>query len=251
MGMWSCPGCGILNNGEVRYCVRCGNVRPDERTSAGTKKANGAVAFAGVFFLAVALVVSIILDVSTRPWANIATAAVEDVSLSESSVPSQPLSYEKGAVVDGVYTNRWANLEFDVPDAFPEADSYVYDVYNATGQGAEYGFVSQNLISGRSYLVFFEPVSDGVTDVEYMDAFIESYIYGVELAGSTVDVYEYYYGVLAGDDYLVCCANVKENGVWEYICVRIYDGYAIAVVASSTDENEVIDTLNSIRSPKA
>ncbi len=55
--------------------------------------------------------------------------------------------YTKGEILDGVYTNEWAEISFEVTSEWPEGTAADYAEYN--GDGTECGFISYIEDEGR------------------------------------------------------------------------------------------------------
>lgn len=149
--------------------------------------------------------------------------------------------YSKGETVNGVYTNEWANIEFELGDTWKELvlEKYVYSAED----GVECGIVAE---SEDAYVtvVFCEGWSDEEPEEYFEKLDTDAY------EGDANDTYtvrvdgDFFETKIAGETFVVrkYYAEWLEDGYAyyhnRYECVRIEGDYAIhiSVVAAEGDE---------------
>ncbi len=156
------------------------------------------------------------------------------------------VSYTKGAVIDGVYVNEWANFKFDITSWQPITDEEYASYGN---ENTEYGFMSYGTGTGQQFSVCFEDLS--VQSEEYDAAGYSTELVKVLEKSFTeknipYSIGEFYETVVADETYCTFDTDIGNGKLFQRICVRIYKNRAITVSVSSTDNAVIDETFKSI-----
>lgn len=161
---------------------------------------------------------------------------------------SGAISYSKGDVQDGYYSNEWANIKFKLTEEWPESDENVYSNYE--NRTTDCGFISLDELSGKQFAVQFEDLSAYVKSYsanDYLKAFAEQLNNQYKNNNIEFDISEIFDINIAGDKYSAIKTHIVHNGMCMYNCCKIVDKHAVIITVSSYDENIIEDTLAQIK----
>lgn len=138
-------------------------------------------------------------------------------------------SYTKGAITDGKYVNKWADLQVTISGDLANASAEDYASFEDAK--TESGLVLTNDDRSKQLAIVFEKLEKSISDEEYLNVISTALKSQYESIFGKCDVSNYE-ATVAGRTY----ASVKisiENALTQTIHVRIVDGYAIAVLATA------------------
>ncbi len=172
------------------------------------------------------------------------------IGTADNSADNSSENYTKGEFDGSVYVNEWANIKFEIPEGFSEADSSEYStVENSTTDCGIY-FISDDK-TGLIYICYEKlPSYPEYNEKEYLDAAIKVIddISGVTY--STPDAYSK--AKVAGISYTK--AEFKINNGYtdmvDTICVKKLENYMISVCALSPTSQENAELIDSITKAK-
>lgn len=153
------------------------------------------------------------------------------------------VAFTVGDVTDGVYTNEWLGVRFDLTDTFPE-----YAVSDRENYGGNTcGYASVNEVSGDQFVVQFDtelPTTE--LDAERcLDELMEINVAQYEAMDLTVELGKKNEWTLAGRKYYV--QSIVANGVMHhYTAVAVVDDRYVIISATSVDEYKIIRSYNAI-----
>lgn len=189
------------------------------------------------------------------------TSDASDTSGTTSSGDSGRI-YTKGSVIDGVYVNNWASLQFEITDEWPAGEKEDIKAYEATNITC--GLVAGDITAGKQLAICFEklPVVESTESSEsaaesevsveeftidgYLDDIVVSY--GAAVAESTVG--EYRDVTVAGEKYRAVDVVVGES-VYQTIAARKNGNYCIVLIATGDSKEVTEQALSLITAPSA
>lgn len=160
--------------------------------------------------------------------------------------------YTKGEIIDGWYSNEWANIKFKTTEDFydmPEKHSN----YENTTTDCAFAYVDSLL--GNQFVVAFEDLSShpGITVDEYVDALKSVLESSYSTTGSKLISSKNSSIRIAGEEYKTIEHQITNtNGMKIKIltCARIIGDKAVFISISSQDDSWINSRLNNIETIK-
>lgn len=163
--------------------------------------------------------------------------APEAPETSETSAPAEPATYTKGAIVDGVYRNPWAGLNYTLTADLPEGTRAEYASYeNAT---TECGLLVSDTQTGRQLAVIFETVpelSATMTATEYINILVRQIVPAYRAQGITVAAEGPFSITIAGQTYSATKISLNGGVAYQYYCSRRIDDRIVTIVSTESDD---------------
>ncbi|MBQ1205605.1 MAG: hypothetical protein IIX67_00220 [Clostridia bacterium] len=153
-------------------------------------------------------------------------------------------SYTAGEVVEGVYVNEWAELQFAIDDGFVDHTDDQGHFYE--DEQSDIGFVVWKEENNCNATLSFQHIgnTNGYTEHEGMNDYLEGY--GDEIkeeCGITPTISEYFKYSIAGEDYTTAKVGISQFGV-EYHCIRYEGEYAIIIYVCADDDETAKSILS-------
>ena len=198
----------------------------------------------------------------------------ETAETSDSAVSSQPPEGEsapadtdastvltKGGWNDGVYTNDFSGISFELPEGWVAAtdeelaslmgiaaDSLEDDqqwILEAAEQAAMYDALAQDPERGNNVLIYFGNLSviggaEGLSEEDYLEM-TKQLLTGMEQYQYTFD--EPYKTTIGGKAYLAVRAEEVNQGLAQYYLIRIQDGYVVGITVTIIDETNIDEII--------
>lgn len=156
--------------------------------------------------------------------------------------------YTKGAVENGSYINKWANMRFDIGNEWTEGTYDQYAAFEGDGK-TECGLLLSDEVGGKQLTIGFEKL-DGVnlliSEDEYLDVVVDGMKNQFTGTGLTCIVSDYYDYPVANKTFRSVKISFEGVGMVQQIHVCNYDGYMIFVMAMAQSEYDAISTVNDI-----
>ena len=160
---------------------------------------------------------------------------------------SSDVPYTKGDFDGSVYTNEWADIRYELPEGYNDADSYYYS--SAESENVDCGLYTFSEDLTSFMYISFEKLPTSLYDEEdYLDSALKVL---EETSGESLDVdysddYEPY--TIAGYEYLKASGEI-DNGISTRsfgFFVRKIDGYMVLISACDAtdfDVDEIVDDI--------
>ena len=156
--------------------------------------------------------------------------------------------YTPGAIEDGEYIHRWADIRFEITDKWVPNDPSTLGRYK--NDTTDCGFASVDNMTGDLFVIQFENVSGKFIfdEGDYIDVLESNFNniydrYGVDYRYDRDNEIN-----IGGETYLVIRYDLGKSVC--YTCVRLKNDVAIVISLTTSDETEILTTLASIKSAK-
>ena len=183
------------------------------------------------------------LNTSYNPPSGSDVTSYGAVSSTAAALPSVP--YTKGAIVDGVYINEWANIQFEVTDEYPETPS-VYSTFETNV--SDCGFVSQS--ESLTFCVTFDNLT--MYSKPEPDWYVEQIISQMEQSMLDND-FSFEFGeasemTVADASYAVVDGTVGDDFIYVTVALRIVDNRGVSILLMSPSQEQNYNILSAIDS---
>lgn len=258
-----CLNCGNVLEDSVRFCSVCGssefqnlaqngNMQPDfvqmqNVYSPPTQKKGGlkgwqmALIISAIILFAV-MVSGVLAAIWSAEDENTGYQGSSYSNTGSESGAKSDVDYTKGSFDGVTYTNEWADIKFQLPEGFTDADSTVYSA--AENANTDCGlYVISNDTMSLMYVAFEKlPVFSNYNEEKYLDACMENLKKQAQPKYETTD--QYTTKNVAGYTYTVAeCSFSNANGEFaQSIYVRKLDDKIIFVSAAgvSHEKNDAL-----------
>ena len=161
---------------------------------------------------------------------------------------SSSISYTKGETKDDVYVNEWANLKIDYNDVWGVGTQEAFDSYE--NNVTDCGFLSSD-DEGNQMALCFEKLT-GVNKLynatDYLEILEDGMVRGYDDLDISSSVSEFYEISVAGENYKACDISLNDGAVFQRICVRVLDDYAVSFIVTSYSISEIEEKLDKVQS---
>ena len=201
--------------------------------------------------LAVILVIASLLTLAACGGGSSTTTSDATSETSSGASADSGRVYTKGSVIDGVYVNNWAGLQFATNDEWVACEKDVIKSYEVTGVSC--GFVAGASSSGKQLAICFEKlpaeeeaeevsdasaeVSEEVSKVEFtIDGYLDTLVTGYSSTVAESTFGEYRDITVAGEKYRAVDIVLGE-AVYQTICARRNGNYCIVLIATGNEKD--------------
>ena len=256
-----CKSCGANVPVDAKFCQVCGRSdfvinnqttnpsynqtwQPSAPQNKPKKRKTGLII--GVIAVVLILIVVISTVLQKQEYGN-STWDGESNNNSESN--SEELYYSKGSFDGLTYTNKWADIQFSLPEGFSNADLEKYSAVENSNTECGFYFVADDAMS-QIYVCYEKLPTFPVYDEEkYLDAVMNSFEAENDTSSVTYKTYDEYSTVdIAGYTYekAGCEINVGNNVFLNTIYVRKLGDYMICISVISSDQESNDNLINNI-----
>lgn len=162
---------------------------------------------------------------------------------SGNTTPDTGASYTKGAISGDKYINKWADLRFDLDDIWTNGSADQYASFE--DDNTECGLFVSNEDGSKQLTIVFEKLTKNVTEEEYINIIATGLKTQYESIFGECDLTNYE-ATVAGRTYKSAKVAI-EGALTQTVHVRIVDGYAIAVLATATNDFDAASIVASIQ----
>lgn len=247
-----CENCGAELSAEEKICSECGKeIQLCTNKQTLSNKLKTTLTKTVIPGLVTIIIISVITTLI-----NYASEQSEKQKQSEafnnfvSNVEQDEIEYTKGSVdEDGLYTNEWANLTFNVSSDFPQGDEELYNQLES--YNTDCGYASLNYFTGKQFCLYFvntfglsTEIDDYVTDLssEIIQQFKDMDINTDEYL-TVSEIFDY---KIAGENYRTIEIFSKVNNNYMYYCMRKQDERICMFFVADSNKEAIESTLNSI-----
>ncbi len=163
---------------------------------------------------------------------------------------SKKVSYSKGSFDGSVYTNKWADIQFELPEGFSDADLSHYSAAENSSTECGMYFLSDDTL-GLIYICYEKlPSASAYDEEEYLDSAMESLKSASGVTYKTPDTY--FTANIAGYTYAKaeCEFNNDYGDFANTFYVRKQDDYMIFICAAGVDSEYIDDLVSNITTVK-
>lgn len=153
----------------------------------------------------------------------------------------EDVEYTKGSFDGTTYTNKWANITFDLPEGFADGDASLYSA--SENETTDCGFYFMSTSEPKFIYACFEDVSayKGITEKIYLDSALKHLNAAVDSAETSN---QYTTHTIAGETYTRSDGKLEQNGI-EFVTsifVKKIDDHIILIsaVSDSIDNNNAL-----------
>ena len=202
-------------------------------------------------FLAVILVIASLLTLAACGGGSGATTSdTSSAATSSGASADSGRVYTKGSVIDGVYINNWAGLQFVTNDEWVACEKDIIKSYEVTNVSC--GFVAGAASSGKQLAICVEKLpaeedvaetsdassdaSEEVSKVEFtIDGYLDSLVTGFSSTVAESTFGEYRDITVAGEKYRAVDIVLGES-VYQTICARRNGNHCIVLIATGIEK---------------
>ncbi len=153
-------------------------------------------------------------------------------------------SYTSGEIIEGVYTNDWAELKYVIDDGFEDHTAQDTEFYDA--EYTDVGLVAKHSdgVAGVSVLFMHIGNARGYSEQDGMNDYLDGYAEAFEAEyGIAPTVSQYFKYNIAENDYTVAKIDFGQYGI-EYDCISFRGEYAVVITVNASDEEAVRSILS-------
>ena len=187
-------------------------------------------------------------SVTERPDVSLPSATIATPNDTSSTDSNEDYSvFTKGSTLNKVYTNKWANLKFELTGGFEEADAATYSASEAAN--AYCGLIAADQTAVKQISIVYEKL-DGVNALISEEKYIEI-ITGLLKDQFTQANYKFEFGetfdrTIANENYKSFIVTFPELNYLKQVNVRKQDSYIVLITADAKDTFTINTILNSI-----
>lgn len=248
--MKKCSKCGNMQEDNTHFCTACGSSDfvevpiqyNGQQRDKEKKKAVGITSGAIVAMLITAIPFGIRQGIYEY---NKEQREKEQMSEFVESIKAiDDVLYTSGEIVDGKYINKWADIQFEVPEKFPLYDNYKENDNETT----ETGYACLETEKGKIFtLTFYDftDVTDSFDEDMVLDKRVEEFI---EKADENADyvIGDKYTCTIANKDYRAVGISNQDNGYVMRYCVHIKNKRIIEFAFVCDNTEDIDEFLNRI-----